>query len=149
MKKPYSHVARGLTLYDEVNMYYQANEGKVNYEEERVFSKKHEIVKEYTIQIPEDEYLKISKACVKEAGQPYGVWQNIGIVLVKVMNMLGKNMENPWKQGKNCSELIYTEVLKSLFPELDYNPNLIEPKDIENIVIERFGNTKQNLWTIK
>lgn len=114
--------------------FYQASEGKVNYEHENIFFKKHEIVKEYTIEVPDKLELKIREECWKECGNKYGMMQNIGIALVDILKLLGIKTHNPWKQGRNCSELLYITIFKQLHPKLDYDPDTIKPHHIEEIL---------------
>ena len=45
--KGFSHVARAVEIRDWGKRYFQASEGKVNYEYEKYFLKKHEIVHKY------------------------------------------------------------------------------------------------------
>jgi hypothetical protein len=133
-KKKYSHVARGLNLYGDIQMYYQASEGKVNYENKKVFDKKHQIVVSYIIMVPDHVYREISRSCLEDSGMPYGTMQNIGIFLID-LSILKKN---PWKKGRNCSELLYLNVFKPLFGDLGYNPDTIKPHHIEDIILDKF-----------
>lgn len=137
--KDYSHCARGFTVYGDIDMYYQASEGRVNYENEKVFLQKHEIVREYTLMIPEEQYKAISRACLEDAGVVYGFKQNLGIFLVDIAYWAtGKKFDNPWKRGRNCSELLYINVFSVLCPECDYDPDLIKPHNIEEIILDHF-----------
>jgi len=135
--KPYSHVAREVIRRDWGAGYYQASEGNVNYEHANIFFKKHEVVKSYVLQVPAELEMSIRKACWEECGNAYGMMQNLGIFLVDIAAKFGINMQNPWKKGRNCSELMYLKVLKPMFPELDYNPDVIKPHDIEEILISK------------
>lgn len=139
--KPYSHVAKAHEVKDWGKAYFQASGKVVNYEYHTEFDKHHEIVKSYKIIIPKEMRENINKECFKESGKPYGCLQNLGIVLVDLMRLLGKSMDNPFKGGKNCSELIYLEVLKQLKPELDYNPDTVKPHHIETIIKEHIEHT--------
>lgn len=132
-KKPYSHVARALTMCTWGAGYYQASEGKVNYEHEDVFNTKHKIIREYNIPITKEIKDSVEKMCWQDAGKKYGYLQNLGILLID----LKITKHNPWKQGRNCSELIYIKVLKPMFPELNYNPDTIKPHEIEEILIKK------------
>jgi len=134
--KPFSHVARLKTIMNE-NMYYQASEGKVNYEHESIFSKKHEIIYKFSIKVPEEFEKSVGLRCLQQAGQPYATKQNIGIILVDALSLIGIKIKNPWKKGVNCSELIYKEVLKPMYPELSYNPDTIKPHHIKEILEEK------------
>lgn len=143
-KQPYSHVARAIEIRDWGYRYFQASEGKVNYEFEKFFLKKHKIVKSYTISILPELDKQIKKACYEEAGNKYGTVQNIGIFLKDI----GLLKSNPWKQGRNCSELMFLEVFKQLIPNLKGNPDTIKPHEIEKIIIEHFDE-KDGIWTLK
>lgn len=134
--KPYSHCARKFTIYNDIVMYYQANEGKVNYENEDAFIKKHETISEYSFMVPDEVYTEMSKACLRDAGTTYGFMQNVGIVYVDIMLKMGKIVNNPWKKGRNCSELLYIHVIMPIWGDLGYHPDTIKPHDIENILKE-------------
>jgi len=133
-KKPYSHVARAVQIRNWGWRFFQASEGKVNYEFEKYFLEKHEIIREYTIALCEESDRRIKHECYKEAGHVYGMMQNLGILLVD----LKLCKDTPWKKGRNCSELMYREFLKVIIPELDYNPDTIKPHHIEDIILKYF-----------
>ena len=135
-RKEYSHVSREVNVSDWGKGYYQSNDGKINYEHERFFLKKHIIIKKYTINITNKQELNIKKDCWRDSGGPYGILQNLGIALVDIFKFFNKNIVNPWKTGKNCSELIYTNVLKKIDPELKYKPDTIKPHHIEDILLK-------------
>lgn len=137
-RKPYSHVAKGHEVKDWGKAYYHASEGKVNYEYHTVFNQKHEVVEKYVLLIPTELRSEINKACFHEAGKKYGMLQNVGIVLVDIAAKFGKKLSNPWKDGRNCSELLYLKVFKVLKPELDYDPDTIKPHHIEEIINTHF-----------
>ena len=119
--KPYSHVAREMQIsfLDEPN-YWQASEGKVNWEYKTYFDRKHEIVKEMSFEVTKEELKAFNKACWEQVGEQYGFKQNLGIVLVDICGFLGWDIENPWRKGMNCSEALYRIILKPKFPELFY-----------------------------
>jgi hypothetical protein len=132
--KPYSHVAKGNIVKNWGKAYYQASEGKVNYEYVTFFKKKHIVVKRYILRIPGVLNTKIKEKCYKEAGNNYALMQNIGIALVDILKILGIKIKNPWKKGRNCSELLYLYVLKQMHPELNLDPDTIKPHHIERIL---------------
>jgi hypothetical protein len=142
--KEYSHVARGLLRRNWGYGYYHASEGRVNYEHERMFNTKNEIVKEYSLRVSDEVWFKVSESCWKEAGQPYGFMQNIGIVIVDIAAKMGIKIDTPFKKGMNCSELMYRDVFKVMFPELDYNPDTIKPHQIEEIIINKCSHLISN-----
>lgn len=134
--KSYSHVAiKFESAIFKSPTYYQASDGLVNYMSENQFLKKHEIVKSKEIQIPEELYSKIRESCHEEAGAPYGFLQNLGIVYCDILSIFGVKVTNPFKDGRNCSELLYGMVLEKLGVS-GYDPNLIKPHHIEEILTE-------------
>lgn len=143
-KCAYSHVARKVNRKDWGAAYYQASDGKVNYEYEDIFFKKHKIVEAYKLLIPKELEMKVREECWKEAGNDYGTMQNIGIFLID----LGMLKRNPWKKGKNCSELMYTEVLVPILGDLGYNPDLIKPHHIEEIILKHFKKDNNGFWVV-
>lgn len=137
--KPYSHVARKLkTPWAKKSSYFQANEGKVNYEYEDWFLKEHKIIKSYTINVPDAVHDAMGKRSWQLAGQNYGLLQNIGIVLVDIAKIFNVKIKNPWKKGVNCSELMYRTIFQPMFPDLEYDPETIKPHEIEDIILDKF-----------
>ena len=137
--KEYSHVARKLKISFLKNpCYFQANEGKVNWEYEPHFLNENEIVKTYSFDIPDSLHKQFNIACWESVGQNYGYLQNIGIFIVEqIKKYLNVDIKNPWKSGANCSEIIYLTILKPMFPDLDYDPDTIKPDDIEYILLNK------------
>lgn len=144
-KKPYSHVAREVIRRDWGAGYYQASDGNVNYEHESVFFTKHEVIRSYVLAVDESLELSIREACWKDCGKKYGMLQNVGIFLIDI----GLFKDNPWKHGRNCSELIYIKVLKKLLPDLEYNPDTIKPHHIEDIILNHFIQKEDGCWHLK
>jgi len=83
--------------------------------------------------------MEIRKECFKEAGKKYAFMQNLGIVIVNIMSFFNIKMKNPWKEGRNCSELLYLHIFKKLHPELEYDPDLVRPDHIEYILEKYYG----------
>ena len=144
--KEYSHVAREVVRRDWGSGFYQASEGNVNYEHESVFHQKHKIVKEYILMVDKSLEMDIRKACWEDCGKKYGMLQNLGILLVD----LGICKDTPWKEGRNCSELIYIKILKEMIPDLNHNPDTVKPHHIEDIIRKYFEfDFINNVWKLK
>lgn len=132
--KPYSHVALKFEsrIFNSPT-FYQASDGLVNYMSGTQFDKKHEIIVSYELEVEEEAYSKIREECHEEAGAPYGFMQNIGIVLADIASWVGLKIKNPFKEGRNCSELLYVHVFSKLgYKELD--PDLVKPHHIEQLL---------------
>ena len=134
--KSYSHVCLKKKLFGEI-VYFQANDNKVNYEHKSIFEKKHKIIKTFKIPVSDKVEISLNSECIKQAGKPYAFMQNLGILIVDILALINIKIKNPWKQGKNCSELIYSQVLKKLFQKLKENPDTIKPHHIEKILISK------------
>ena len=151
MGTKYSHVARRAYIGKNMReMFYQSSERKVNYEYKDVFHKKHHIVAEYNIEIEDDLYGEVADMCLTQAGAVYATMQNLGIVWVDFCAKFGKKVKNPWKKGRNCSELIYIAVLQKLIPNLDekYNADTIKPHQIEEIINTYFKKGKDGIYRL-
>lgn len=133
-KKQYSHVARKNSISHQP-IYYHAAEGKVHYVNESCFIEKNKIIKKYTLSIPTSIYEEMEQESWKQVGKSYGTLQNIGILIVDLLQKLNIKATNPFKKGLNCSELIYRTVLQKLIPNLPYRADLIKPHQIEEIII--------------
>lgn len=140
-KKPYSHVARkGKLPFVDKAHYYHAAEGNVHYAYEDFFLERNEIVKEYEIEVPVEIYRELVKASWEETGNYYGFLQNLGILVVDILQKIGIKATNPFKKYINCSELMYTTVFKKLVRELNYRKDTIKPHHIEDIILKHFNN---------
>lgn len=104
------------------------------------FDSINEIMETYVLEIEEDQYVELRNALLAECGESYAFMQNIGIFIVDIIRKLGVSIENPFKDGQNCSELIYRYIIQSLYPG-DYNttPDLVKPSEIRNI-LKKHGN---------
>lgn len=148
--KDYSHVAVQQEIREWGKRYFQASEGKVNYEFERFFEAKHEIVKIYTIEVSKDLDRSIKHACYVEAGNKYAMLQNLGIALIDItFRLFGKKFKNPWNKGRNCSEILYTAVFMQMLGALDYSENTIKPQHIEEIILNNFVQRPDGTWIRK
>jgi hypothetical protein len=148
--KDYSHVARATEIRDWGKRFFQASDGKVNYEFERFFHKKHQVVKQYDILISSEMDREIKKKCYEEAGNTYAMMQNIGILITDiVLGLFGIKMKNPWTRGRNCSEILYSKGFKIMIPTLQYDENKIKPHEIEDIILKYFKQLESGYWVLR
>jgi len=139
--KPYSHsaVKFNTSNYFGMNTFFQASDGMVNYMSETQFNKKHTVTSTKKVYVDSDVYREIRNSCHYEAGAKYGIMQNIGIVLVDILSIFGTKIDNPFKYGRNCSELIYIKIIVPMWGEQGYNPDTIKPHHIERILNEKLN----------
>ena len=115
-------------------IYHSSLSAGIGYMSKVVFEESNDIVLMYEIEIPESIYYEIRESLFKVCGKKYGLMQNLGILIVDTARKLGIKMKNPLVEDENCSEMIYRHVLSILYPELKYDPNVITPRDVENIL---------------
>lgn len=145
--KRYSHCARAIEIRDWGKRYFQASEGKVNYEFEKYFLKKHEIIKSYTIEVSKDIDRDIKYECYIEAGNAYATLQNIGIIITDIaFKLCGKRFKNPWTKGRNCSEILLTAVFRPMLGNLGYSENTVKPHQIEEVILKHFKQDVDGIW---
>ena len=134
----YSHVFLKFksTKFDR-DLVYEAVGSGVRFVGKIEWEKHATVTDEYVIEIEEHDYIKLMQYCIDMSGQPYGILQNIGLVLAKALGL----KSNPFKRGINCSELI-TNILIQNGRSVSFNPNLSTPKDIENLLKESLLSSK-------
>lgn len=110
---------------------YQSSRGMVNNMSKDVFLEENEITNVFTIVCEEEIYIEMRNGLHSVTGKYYGFWQNIGVVIADIFKI-----NNPFKKGYNCSELVYEKVLKKLFPELEYKKDNVTPKMVYEILKE-------------
>lgn len=138
-----------------------ASEGLVQNMSGTQFNKKHKVVEEFKLDIPDiivTDKLRNTKSSLynalisimhETAGDEYSLLQNIGILYVKFMSLFKKEVKNPWPKGWNCSEFV-ASILTILYPnnfkELD--PNLVSPKDIFDILCKLDKDPEYNIHRV-
>ncbi len=129
-KTPYSHVY--VRFYSEsINrtLVYEAVGEGVRFVGLKEWELKAEEVASFTLPVKKCNATTLLQYCVDHAGEEYGFWQNVGIVIADVFRM----RKNPFRRGKNCSEAI-GDLLRMEGYELPKEPNLLTPKDIYQIL---------------
>ena len=115
-------------------IYHSSLSAGVGYMSQTIFEETNTIVMMYEIEVSDEAYKAIREALFKVCGRKYGMMQNIGILLVDTLRKLGIKAKNPFVKGENCSEMVYRHILSVLYPEFEYDPDTISPKDVEDIL---------------
>ncbi len=87
---------------------YQASSVMVNFMGTDVFDANNEVVKEFTIQMSDESYVKMMQFCIDAAGTPYSIKLVLGFAWVVVNKWFGKIIPNP-VQGSGlyvCSVIV-------------------------------------------
>lgn len=110
----------------------------VNYMSSTTFEKTNQPVAEFELEISNELYQELLQDCHRYAGDKYGYFQNLGILVVRVLGRVGIRMNrNPINDGINCSEWGYY-----LLEEIDgkwtnTDPNLVAPDEVYNYLVGR------------
>jgi hypothetical protein len=126
---PYDHVYVRFNSdrYDR-DLIYQASKSMVNFMGVGVFSEENIIVDEFEVEISDEKLTAMIQFAIDNAGKAYGVKQAFGMAIVRVAEIFGKYIENPFKDGGKtyvCSELgAYV---------LEHFAGSVIPKDIDDI----------------
>lgn len=136
---PYSHVYMRLRSekYDR-DLIYQASGVMVNFMGPDIFANKNVVVAEYEIEISEEKYVPMMQFCIDNAGKPYGMKQVLGLAYVRLCELFGKTVKNPFSDGSNtyiCCELIGFAMNEYAEEKLISNQDNWTPKSIWDYMI--------------
>lgn len=129
-RTPYSHCY--VRFYSEsINrtLIYEAVGSGVRFISLKKWEEKAEEILFFNLKVKKCNSVTMMQEFVDEAGADYGQMQNIGIFLANVFGW----KSNPWRKGKNCSEIV-GKLLRSEGFEVSKSLDLLTPKDIENIL---------------
>lgn len=131
----YSHVyVRWYLSNQEREIVYQASHGMVHFQNFENFKTDNKIVKEFELDLTDEQFKKFSQKCIDLSGQPYSTLELIQIVLCDLTN--GK-LHAKDQNGYICSELM-AELLEDFFDFKFNKPRyLLTPKDIINALSNR------------
>lgn len=140
---PYSHVyIRWNSKSIDRDLIYQASGISVHFLSGKKFDQKAESLFKYQIEINESLKYKTIQKCVDNLGSPYGIKQALGIGIVKLFRLFGKDIKNPFADGNAtwvCSELVL-DVLKDLGMKININADNVTPKDIQKFLESQVKN---------
>jgi hypothetical protein len=135
----YSHVFIRLhsDTYDR-DLVYQASGTTVNFMGMSVFKSHNIILDEFEIDIDEEQKKAMIQFAIDNAGKPYGIKDVIGLGLVRLAELAGKSIKNPFRDSKStyvCSELV-SYIIKD-YSELDLpkHPSDMTPKDLYDFMV--------------
>lgn len=139
MNRPYSHTffeydtMRGV---QDNTIFHSSMSSGVGYWSNYTFEKKNTKTHLYRVEVSDEVFKALRTKVHRHAGNHYAFLQNIGILLVDICQNMGFDVQNPFREHENCSELVYLALVE-LHPELalQYKQNTISPVDIEDIMI--------------
>lgn len=131
---PFSHVYIKIhsMKYDR-DLIYQASSTMVNFMSPAIMDSEHVVVKEFVLPISDENYIKMMQFAIDNAGKPYGIKEVVGMAIVRVFQIFGKKIKNPFKDGGNtyvCSELVGTIVNEFLNGKIPGDQDDFTPKEV-------------------
>ncbi len=127
MKTDYSHVyARWELNKQQREIVYQASHGMVHFTSLENFLRDNVVVKEFRLNLTDEQFAKFSRKCIDLAGEKYSKLQLLQIFIRDLSD--GKIMF-PNQPGYICSELI-CELLEDIGISIDKPKHLVTPSDI-------------------
>lgn len=116
---------------------YQASKMMVNFVGTTVFESENIVVKEFKLQISDENYLALMQFAIDNAGKPYSMKEVLGLAWVRINAWVGRKIENPLKSGDSmwvCS--IIADYIIQNFSEkkssIDYED--MSPKDVYDLL---------------
>lgn len=94
--------------YYDRDIIYQASSVMINFMGTKVFENDNIIVKEFSVDMTSDTKRDLMKFAIDNAGKPYSMKEVLGLAIVRIAELLGKKIENPFKTGTDeyvCSVL--------------------------------------------
>jgi len=122
-------------------VYHSVIGGGVSFLSRAKFDNKNEIMETYKITLEQGEYRIMRNQLLTHCGEQYAMMQNLGVVLVDFIRKFMCVKENPFKEGQNCSELLYRCVIPYVCADSgEYTPDLVKPSQIRNLL--KYNNIK-------
>jgi hypothetical protein len=112
---------------------YHAAHGMVHFIEFENFKKNNRVIKEYTIELSDEDRLDILIECMYLSGEGYGYTELIKILFTDlVYGALNKNLITSNSRGYICSELVGKLLIDKLKLSFSKPTHLLKPVDIDN-----------------
>lgn len=112
------------------NVYHAAN-GMVHFMEFENFKENNLIIKEYCLELSEEDRLDTLVECMLKSGIKYGYSELFKILLTDIGHTVGVHIETYNGKGYICSELVGTLLIHRLKLKFDKPTHLLKPVDIE------------------
>lgn len=136
---PYDHVyIRYRSDKFDRDLIYQASSIMVNFMGEILFEEENVIVKEFKFQISDDERTEMIRYAIDNAGKPYGILSAIGLGIVRLAEIFGKKIKNPFGDGNKtyiCCELGSYVLEQYAHINIPFDLDTISPKDLYEFLI--------------
>lgn len=123
----YSHVyARWELKTQQRDIIYQASHGMVHYASLENFLRNNIVVKEFKLNLTDEQFEKFSRKCIDLAGEKYS---KLELLQIFIRDLSGGKIMFPDQPGYICSELM-CELLEDIGIKIGKPKHLVDPGDI-------------------
>lgn len=135
---PYDHVyIKFWSSKFQRNVIYQASQLMVNFMGEKFFESENDVIKEFELDITDEDRTSMIQFAMDEAGKPYGMLNALGLAIVGIFDRLGKKIKNPLGDGEKtyiCCELV-ADILDRYTSVKNIDSDTVNPKELYNILL--------------
>jgi len=130
---PYDHVyIKFHSDYYNRDVIYQASSTMVNFMSPVIFQQNNVIVKEFPLDISDENRKAMVGFAMDNAGKPYGAKQCLGLAWVRINKLFGKSINNPFSD--NGTTYVCCEMAASIIEQFDniqvpYDLDTLDPKE--------------------
>lgn len=143
---PYDHVYIRYFSKEMNNwMIFQASKTNVNMMSQATLEQDNFIVKEFEVQLTNENMAAMQEFASSSLGRPYGIKECFGLAWVRVCALFGKVVSNPFKfTGSTyvCSELAGYVCEQFAGMDVDIDPANINPKEMYDYLSSKLVNNK-------
>lgn len=111
---------------------YQASSIMVNFMSPVIFEQNNLVIKEFSLEISDPNYKSMIQFAIDNAGKPYGIKQCFGLAIVRIYELLGKRIKNPFADGGAtyvCCELGEYIIEEFDNIKLPFDQDTVNPKE--------------------
>ncbi len=132
INRPYSHAYIRFSKGTISSTVYQASHGMVHFKTQENFLKDNITVREFCIEVTEEQKINILQHCMDLAGEKYGYLELVKIFILDILNWLKIKVPDTYDgPGYICSELV-ADILEQTLNVVWNKPTyLLKPSDIE------------------
>lgn len=131
---PYDHAyIRYTSDFYNRDVIYQASSTMVNFMAPAIFEANNNVVQEFQINITDDKRKAMVGFAMDNAGKPYGIKECFGLAWVRINELFGRRIKNPFADGGKtyvCCEMAATILEDFANIQVPYNLDTLNPKEL-------------------
>lgn len=135
---PYDHAyVRFHSDFYNRDVIYQASSTMVNFMSPVIFECNNVIVKEFQIQITDENRKAMVGFAMDNAGKPYGIKECFGLAWVRLNEIVGRRIKNPFADGGTtyvCCEMAAAILNQYSSIKVPYDLDNLNPKELYNFM---------------